>query len=135
MPSVLRDSAPDPRDLPPPEVAGALWPLPAGGPWEGGTIDREGRRWRHDPWRGWQLAGPDPYTRRRGRVYTSDALRRAHRRARRARVRARLARWGVAPALLLAAVLVAAGLVTLNGWWALAGLALAAVALRWALGR
>lgn len=42
---------------------GALWPLPDGGTWEGGTTDRHGNRWVHVPHKGWQLASPLPFFR------------------------------------------------------------------------
>lgn len=35
--------------------------FPAGGDWEGGTVDSKGRRWNHIPWQGWQLARPNPF--------------------------------------------------------------------------
>lgn len=122
----------------PPEVTDAMRPLLAGGPWEYGTVDQAGRHWRHDPWRGWQLVGPDPdYSSRAGRVYTGEALRRAQRRARQARVRTRLRRWAAGPVLFLAALLALAARVDMTAVWAMFGIVLAAVVLglAWAVGR
>ncbi|MFI7608892.1 hypothetical protein ACIBTV_27780 [Micromonospora sp. NPDC049366] len=131
--SSLRDSAPDPRDVPPPEVTGALWPLPSGGPWEGGAVDRDGRHWTHRPWQGWRPAR-SPYLAPRGRVYQSRAVSRAFRRGRRARRLRRVVRWTTWPTLLTAAALVYAGLVHNSLPAALVGLTLAELVLltgRW----
>lgn len=124
-------SAPsDPPPPVPPEVAAALWPLDRGGNWEGGTIDRNGQHWTHQPRQGWQAANPSPYTTSRGRVYTSDGVRRDRRRE-------VLVRWAAGPVLALAGALVCAGLLDTAVGWAVAGLLLAAVVLglAWAVGR
>lgn len=103
--------AADDPTLAPPEVLRALGPLPPGGPWEGSAVDQQGRRWTHYPWRGWRPTGPPPYFAPRGRVYTSNAARRARRRAR------WRARWVGGLELLLAG--------------ALGGLAVVALVLAW----
>lgn len=140
--SVLRDSIPQqPASsvVPPPEVLRAMAPLQPGGPWEGGTIDRYGRRWIHHPWQGWRLTAPSPYLtdRDRGRVYMSDGARRGRRRAQRARRQELLFRWARGPVLALAGVVMCAGVADMAVVWALAGLALAAVVLgmAWSVGR
>lgn len=109
-------------DRPPPEVAAAMWPLPVGGGWEGGTVDNAGRRWVHQPWHGWTLAGT-------GRVYTAAAVRRRRRRENVVQL--------VVPAAGLGSLaLICAGLLQVTLWWVVAGLLLAAATvalIRWGL--
>lgn len=111
---------------PPPEVLAAFADLGPGGNWEGGTVDQAGRRWSHLPWKGWQLAGPDPYQTASGWVYTSAGIRRRRRRE-------TVVRWVVPHGGLLALLLIYRGLVDMALGWAAAGAALAVllVALVW----
>lgn len=75
-------------------------------------------------------AGPPPHLTSRGRVYTSAGVRRTRRRE-------LLVRWAAGPGLVLAGVLVCAGMADTAVVWALAGIALAAVVLglAWSVGR
>lgn len=117
---VQRDPEPG-RPVPPPEVLAAFPDFGPGGNWEAGTVDRAGRRWVHQPYVGWRMAGPGPYLAYRGHVYTSFGVRRRRRRE-------DAARWLVPPGGLLALALLCGGLLNFDLGWAAAG-ALLSVAL------
>lgn len=108
------------RTAPPSEVLGAFADLGPGGNWEGGTVDKAGRLWIHEPYTGWRPAGPRPYLADRGRVYTATGVRR-HRR------RETVVELIAPPVGMLAGALICGGLVNSALGWAIAGAGVAAV--------